>query len=364
MYLPYIAEDLPVKDLKLNKIITLVGKSNAALAHYNGLLHGMVNPRILLSPLTNQEAVLSSKIEGTQATLEEVLEHEAGREYDFEKETDIREIQNYRTALALASEELLDKPISLFLIRQIHGILMDSVRGESKSPGSFRKVQNWIGRKGSPIEEASFVPPDPNRLPDFLEQWEQYLSMDDIDPLVQAGIVHGQFELLHPFEDGNGRIGRLLIPLFLYSKKQLVSPTFYISGYLERHREEYYERLLALSTERDWSGWIVYFLKAVTSQAKENSDKASKILVLYEQMKDVFREVTHSQYSQKLLDAIFSRPIFRPQDVITLSEIQKATGMTMIRLLRQEGVLETLQESRGRRPAILAFRQLVQIADS
>jgi Fic family protein len=215
---PYIPEHLPLKNLDYARLFGIVGRANAALARYDGLLQGIVNPQVMLSPLTTQEAVLSSKIEGTQATLDEVLEHEAGIEVEQEKQKDIQEIVNYRTALTSARDYLADRPISLGLLREMHKILLDSVRGQDKSPGEFRKEQNWIGPYGVTFEQATFVPPSPFQLMNHLEQWETYLRGNDIDNLLQAGVVHAQFELIHPFKDGNGRIGRLLIPLFLYQK--------------------------------------------------------------------------------------------------------------------------------------------------
>ena len=197
---PYKPETLPIQNIDKNALFTAVGEANAALARYDGLLMGVVNPTVMLSPLTNQEAVLSSKIEGTQATIEEVLEHEAGQEYDEDKKEDIQEILNYRRALMLAKNSVVDRPIRLSLIRDMHSILMESVRGENKTPGQFRNDQNWIGAPGCTIEQATFVPPNPIQLVDHLEAWEIYLGIDDIDPIVQTAIVHAQFELLHPLK--------------------------------------------------------------------------------------------------------------------------------------------------------------------
>ena len=209
---PYVPHALPLAGLDLARLIRKIGPANAALARYDGLLQSVVNPGVMLSPLTNREAVLSSKIEGTQATVDEVLEYEAGMEFEGAKEQDIREIVNYRKALTLATDVLADRPLSLALIRSMHAVLMDSVRGEGKSPGQFRVNQNWLGSEGCEIDQATFVPPSPLQLLDHLEAFEHYLATDDVDPLVQVAVVHAQFELIHPFKDGNGRIGRLLIP--------------------------------------------------------------------------------------------------------------------------------------------------------
>jgi Fic family protein len=237
---PYVPDTLPLSDLDYRLLLPLVGQANAELARYDGLLQGIPNPAVMLSPLTTQEAVLSSRIEGTQATVDEVLEQEAGLLKEGEKFRDIQEISNYRQALFAARNYLKDYPIRLSFVRELHRILMDSVRGQDKTPGEFRRDQNWIGAYGCPIEQASFVPPNPMQLPDHLQAWERYLDSDDIDFLLQTAVVHAQFELLHPFKDGNGRIGRILIPLFLYQKRVLSQPMFYLSEYLESHRDEYY----------------------------------------------------------------------------------------------------------------------------
>lgn len=261
---PYTPAALPLAGLDYARLIGKIGPANAALARYDGLLQSVINPGVMLSPLTNREAVLSSKIEGTQATVDEVLEYEAGLNFEGEKAQDIQEIVNYRKTLVIASDYVQERPISLALVKQMHAVLMDSVRGANKAPGEFRRDQNWIGPAGCTIEQASFVPPSPLRLLDHLQAWEDYLASTDFDLLVQVAVVHAQFELIHPFKDGNGRIGRLLIPLFLYQKRALASPMFYLSDYLESHRDLYYARLQGISREGDWTGWIAFFLQAIT----------------------------------------------------------------------------------------------------
>lgn len=360
---PYVPDKLPLCCLDHGSLVGLVGKANADLARYDGLLEGIVNPAIMLSPLTTQEAVLSSKIEGTQATLDEVLEHEAGQEYDENKNQDIKEIINYRQALSFAKEQLADRRITLNFIRQMHRILLDSVRGQYKEPGEFRKDQNWIGSAGCTIEEATYVPPNPLQLLDHLEAWEKYLNGHEIDPLIQTAIVHAQFEIIHPFKDGNGRIGRLLIPLFLYSQHLLSSPMFYLSAYLEEHREEYYSRLQAITRDKDWGGWVVFFLKGISAQAQDNAKKVRAAMTLYEDMKIRIRDITHSQYSIQVLDAIFDRPIFQTSDFVRRTGITKQTAMPMLRLLRDAGILSTIREASGRRAATLAFPTLLNIAE-
>ncbi len=364
---PFEPGSLPPPGIDVVRLVRQVGEANAALARYDGLLQGMVNPAVMLSPLTNQEAVLSSRIEGTQATVEEVLEHEAGQAYAPEKEADIQEIVNYRRAMVLAADVLRERPLRLGLIKAVHKELMNSVRGQDKGtseePGEFRKTQNWIGPYGCTQETASFVPPSPLQLMDHLEAWQQYLATDDFDPLAQAAIVHAQFEILHPFKDGNGRIGRLLIPLFLTSKGRLSSPMFYLSAYLEAHRPEYYARLTAITREGDWTGWIAFFLQAITEQAISNIERVRAILRLYEDMKTRVRDITRSQHSAQIVDALFDRPIFRIGDFAQRAGIPKPTAHPLLRQLLEAGTLKQLREGSGRRPAILSFPELLNIAE-
>ncbi len=360
---PYQPDALPVTDLDYRRLLPLVGQANAALARYDGLLQGIPNPSVMLSPLTTQEAVLSSKIEGTQATVDEVLEQEAGLIKEGEKYKDIQEISNYRKALFAAREHLKDFSIRLNFVRELHRILLDSVRGQDKTPGEFRKEQNWIGQYGCTIEEASFVPPNPLLLIDFMQDLESYLNSDDVDFLLQTAVVHAQFELLHPFKDGNGRIGRILIPLFLYQKKVLSQPMFYLSEYLESHREDYYARLKAISAAGDWNGWIAFFLQAVIAQAIQNSERVKAIQALYEKMKNQIQSITHSQYTVHLLDAIFDRPIFGTTDFIERTKIHKQTAMGLLRQLKAEGILKGLRSGSGRRAAVLCFPELLNLAE-
>lgn len=359
----YVPATLPIQGLDAARLLSLIGPANAALARYDGQLQSIVNPAVLLSPLTNQEAVLSSKIEGTQATVDEVLGYEAGMEYDSEKVRDIQEIVNYRKALILGTELLAQRSLNLTMLREMHGLLMNSVRGADKTPGQFRSTQNWIGPPDSNIEQATFVPPSPLQLLDHLEAFERYLASDDVDPLVQVACVHAQFELIHPFNDGNGRIGRLLIPLFLYQKRALASPMFYLSEYLEAHREEYYARLRSISQQGDWTGWVEFFLKAIRIQAETNTARVQEIRALYEEMKQRIADLTQSHHAVKVLDTLFGRPIFESGDFINRSGIPKVTALRFLRVLREASVLVTLREQKGRRSGVYAFSELLNRAE-
>jgi len=364
---PYVPDALPLTDLDHRFLLPLVASATRELALYDGLLQGIPNPAVMLSHITAQEAVLSSKIEGTQATVDEVLEQEAGLIKKGEKYKDIQEISNYRKALFDAREYLQDYPIRLGFVRELHRILMDSVRGQDKAPGEFRTDQNFIGKPGSTIEQATFVPPSPLQLLDHLQAWEKYLDFDDIDKLIQTAIVHAQFELIHPFKDGNGRIGRILIPLFLYQKRALSQPMFYLSEYLESHRDEYYQRLKAISAENDWNGWIAFFLKGVMAQAEQNGRRVRQIMVLYSEMKRTIQETTHSQYTVHLLDAIFSRPIFRITDLArqlnSEFQIHEQTTFGLIRQLRNAHILTTMRPGKGSKATILCFTRLINMTE-
>lgn len=361
---PYIPQKLPIETLDYHRLLLLIGTANAELGRYDGLLRGTVNPELMLGPLTEQEAVLSSKIEGTQATVDEVLGFEAGIPAKTEREEfDFKEVINYRKALQLGRAELADcRPVTLHLIRALHKELLSGVRGEEKNPGEFRVDQNWIGPLGCTIDQAAFIPPSPLILVDRLEAWQEYLSSDDGDVLIQSALVHAQFELLHPFRDGNGRIGRMLIPLFLYQKERISQPMFYLSGYLEAHREEYYTRLRAISETNDWTGWAEFFLRAIMEQSRQNSQTVVRVMKLYDNMKEKIQSATKSQYTMKILDAIFRTPVFKASSFIETTGIVDATAQRLLRVLRDAGIITVLSRGAGRTPSVYRFDELLDVA--
>ena len=363
----YHTGKFPPKTLDWPRLIPLIGPANAGLARYDGLLSAMPDAHVLLSPLFIQEAVLSSKIEGTHVTIGEVLEIEAGGEsntFTQTKRNDAEEVLNYRKAIKACIAEMKHRPLSQYMLRAAHSLLMQGVRGKDKSPGSFRKDQNWIGPKGCSIKEASFIPVAPEHLQSAMDEWERYLgSNSEPDALIQLAILHVEFEALHPFNDGNGRIGRILIPLFLYQRKLLNSPDFYMSAYLEKHRDEYQERLRAVSSDDDWTGWCEFFLKGVSLQSAENERKARSILALYDRVKTHVADVTHSQHSIRAVDFIFQFPIFSAPDFSNNPDIPKATANRILSLLHKNGLLYAIREGKGRRPGIYVFRELINIAE-
>lgn len=368
---PYNPDVLPLSTIDWGRHVTLIGQANAALARYDGILLGMVNPQVLLSPLTTREAVLSSRIEGTQASLEEVLQYEADVG-DPEKDKalpdsphirDIHEIINYRKAMGTAVEKMAGRPFGINTIRELHRILLAGVRGRYKDPGEIRRIQNYIAPPGTPTEEATFIPPSPETIMDSLSNWEDYLYETEKDPLVQLAILKAQFELIHPFRDGNGRIGRMLVPIILYHKKILSQPMFYISSYLERNRDVYYERLLAISRDGDWDGWISFFLEALIRQSVENSNKARAILELHNSMKTRVAKITRSQYSIQTIDVLFSSPIINSRDFSIKSGIPERTSQRIIYRLEQDGILRLIREGKGRRSPAYLFQDLLDITE-
>lgn len=364
----YHVGKFPPKQIDWSRLVPLIGPANAALARYDGLLSAIPNAEILLSPLTMREAVLSSRIEGTQATIGEVLEYEAARgqsAIEPGKASEIQEVLNYRKAMREAVNALEKLPLCGRVIRDAHRTLLSGskVRGHDKARGEYRKIQNYIGRPGRPIEDARFVPIAPERVADAMSQLEKYMHSIVPDTLVQMAVIHGEFESLHPFLDGNGRVGRMLIPLFLFERELLHSPTFYVSEYLEQHRDEYYDRLLSISRDDDWTGWCEFFLSAVTEQAASNQQKAQQILDLYRTQKDLVVQTTRSQYSIAALDFLFDQPIFNSSDFIQKAGIPAPTGRRILRQLSEESMLRTLREARGQRSAIFVFTELLNIAE-
>ncbi|MDA3812991.1 MAG: Fic family protein [Candidatus Cloacimonetes bacterium] len=356
----------PPKQLNLEKLIPLIGPTNAAVARYDSLLSVIPNAAVLLSPLTTQEAVLSSRIEGTQATMGEVMEYEAEGDKNFseEKKVDIQEVLNYRKGMLHAMNAMGKLPLSQRVILQVHEILMDSVRGHSKSPGVYRKIPNWIGPAGCTLETASYVPISADKLTDAMSDFEKYIHLDRVpDRLIQLAVMHAEFESVHPFLDGNGRLGRMLVPLFLWEKELINQPMFYISSFLEANRDEYYDRLLAVSRDGSWTEWCEFFLKAVQTQAASNEAKARAILELYNNKKLQMAELTHSQYSIIALDWIFQRPIFKSSDFIHSVDIPNATAKRIIIVFRKNDLLKTLEEAAGSRSAVYAFSELLNIAE-
>ena len=358
---PFIPPLLPPR-INYESLIREIGEAHDAIGRLNGLFIGIPNPDLLITPLLTKEAVLSSRIEGTQATLEDVFKYEAEAKISEEsdREKDIREIINYRRAMHTAMEELKNRPISENLIKKIHYVLLNSVRGSSKDRGNLRRIQVYVGLPGSPIEQASYIPPPVNELPSLLSNWERYINSDkEKDPLVQIGVGHYQFEAIHPFMDGNGRIGRLLIPLFLYQRELLTYPSLYISEFFEEKRKMYYDLLNNVSKKGGWEDWLKFFLMALTLQATKTQATIYKIKVLYEKSK---REITqiNARYAINLLDMIFNTPIV--SFVSIKNRLEAKSPQTIYNLLDKFVKAGILKEIPGKkRNRIYVFQQLLEI---
>lgn len=359
---PFALPPLP-PNVDYGPLVLDVSRANRAIGELNGLLNRFHNPDLLTSPLMTKEAVLSSRIEGTQATLEDVLKYDAeGRASQADAmERDIVEIKNYRQAMGLAIEELKTKPaICESLIKDIHFTLLDSVRGANKDRGNLRRIQVYIGLPGTPIEEARYVPPLPVELPALLSNWENFINLEEgIEPLIQIGIAHYQFEAIHPFMDGNGRIGRLLIPLFLYERHVLSHPVLYVSEYFEENRRQYYDLLNAVSGKEDWHSWLRFFLEALTIQAQKASATISEIFTLYDRLKEQVAGFS-SLYAVPLLDVIFANPII---SYVTIKELLGPKSQTTIYVLlskfEEAGIL--VETSGKKRNRLYEFAELLRL---
>jgi Fic family protein len=262
-----------------------------------------------------------------------------------------------------AERLLAELPLSQRVIREMHRVLLDGVRGQNKAPGEYRRIPNWIGPSGCAIEQARFVPIGADKLPDAMSAWERYLHEEAPDRLIQLAILHAEFEALHPFLDGNGRLGRMLVPLFLWQKGLIRRPMFYLSAWLEAHRDEYYERLLAVSRDDDWTGWCGFFLEAVRTQAEENLRRTQAILELHGSLKLRLPEMTRSQYAVHALEWLFARPIFSASDFVQMAGIPAPTARRFLGVLKKHKIINELMESSGRRSAVLVFPALLNIAE-
>jgi Fic family protein len=293
-------------------LIKEIAVAHRELGKVNGsLLHPVINPDLLITPLLTKEAVLSSAIEGTVATVEDVFRYEAedAELQDREIRTDAQEIVNYRSALEEAMDQLEKRAIGENLLKRSHFLLLDSVRGARKNRGNFRRELVYIGSPRSKIEDASFIPARPERIPELLKNWEIYInSADEKDPLVQIAVAHYQFEAIHPFLDGNGRIGRLVIPVFLCDRDLLRFPVLYISEYFEQNRDEYINCLRAVDERQDWHRWVSFFLTALRTQALRTQLSILEIVNLYNSLREKIATMG-SAYAFPMLDLIFVRPV-------------------------------------------------------
>ncbi|MBU2524694.1 Fic family protein [Patescibacteria group bacterium] len=359
---PFIPPKLPIK-IDYTNLIGHITKAHRAIASLNSLLAHLPNPELLGRTMQTKEAVLSSKIEGTQATLNEVFEYEAegDKKDNSEKKKDIHEIINYRHALELGVKSLKTTPLAENLVKKLHSILLRSGRGQNKAPGDFRKTQVYIGKPGANIEDATFIPPAANKIIPLFGNLEKYLNSDEEkDLLVQIAIAHYQFEAIHPFLDGNGRVGRLIISLFLYKQKLLSHPFLYLSEFFEEHRENYYELLRMVSEKGDWQSWIKFFLTALATQAEATEKTGKGILDLHTEYKEKILDI-NSGYAMNLLDAIFINPVFGTASIRKDSKIKNTqTLFNLIDKFLEAGIIKDTTPNK-KRNKVYAFNELIKL---
>lgn len=330
----------PTIDYDADLVLTL-SRADAALSELSGLGRHLPNPHLLISPYVRREAVSSSRIEGTRTSLSELLLDEVedglGR---GDSDDDRREVRNYVSALEYGISRLSDRPLSLNLVRDMHRILLAGVRGGHGTPGEFRREQNWIGAPGSTPKTAEYVPPPPEYLMDVLTDWERFIHTHDLMPdLIQCAIMHEQFEAIHPFIDGNGRLGRLLITLFLIERQRLSQPLLYLSAYIESNREAYYNHLQRVRTHGDWTSWLKYFLHGVIVTARAGVQQAGELMDLRETYRERLRGPARAL---ALLDELFINPFTTVARAAEQLGTSKPTATQAINLLRDNGMLDEI----------------------
>lgn len=305
------------------------------------------NPHLLVRPFVRREAVLSSRIEGTQATLGELLAAEAGAAVD-RSPADLREVANYVVALEHGVTRLADLPLSLRLVRELHERLMRGVRGDAATPGEFRRSQNWIGGPGSTLANATYVPPPPDELMACLGAWELFLHDDSLPPLVHAALAHSQFEAIHPFLDGNGRVGRLLITFLLIAKGVLPSPLLYLSAFFEATRSEYYTRLLGVTERGEWEEWLRYFLVGVANQAGDALERIRRIDGLLMQWRSDLAGA-RSRLPERALEQFVENPFWTVGRLAGRLDVAFTTAQRAIERLEASGIVALASEARRNR---------------
>lgn len=348
-YWAFVPHPLPPNLAYTTDLIRTLSQADRTLGELAGLGRTLPNPHLLISPLMHREAVLSSRIEGTEADLSQLYAYAAGARP--KAGSDVHEVYNYVRALEYGLERVSSLPISLRLLRELHERLLDGVRGEHAFPGAFRHTQNWIGPPGCTLNEATYVPPPPSELMDALSALERYLHADDVHPpLVRLAFIHYQFEAIHPFVDGNGRIGRLLLSLLMVSWRLLPLPLLYLSAYFERHRQAYYDHLLQVSVQGAWEAWTRFFLLGVVSQATDTVQRIKQLQDLQREWRERLTDTRASALTIRLAEHLFVAPM------LTVSQAAEVLGISyqgarkvVQKLLRARIIEPTLPRSKRNR---------------
>lgn len=346
-----------------NEMWTLLSEADRALGRLDGATSNLPNPDLFVMMYVRKEAVLSSQIEGTQASLNDVLEQEA-RVLRESSPDDVGEVLNYVNSMNYGLARLAEFPLSLRLLKEIHERLMAGTRGHEKNPGEFRRSQNWIGSGGGNLQSAKFVPPAPDDMHVALGEWERFLYEPvEVPVLIRAGLLHAQFETIHPFLDGNGRVGRLLITFFLCEREVLVRPMLYLSHYFKANRTEYYDRLQAIRDHGDWENWLKFFLRGIAVVANEATDVARKILNLRESDRERIR-VTMGRATAdaiRLHENLFARPFINVSHAMVITGRGFAAANRMVGQLQELGILE--EQTGNQRNRVFLYREFLRLFD-
>jgi Fic family protein len=363
-YFAFIPAPLPPDVAWSNHLLSALSKADRSLVRLAEGGNAFPVPHVVTRPFIRKEAVLSSQIEGTRTNFQELLAFEAGQLSMFRDAEDAQEVQNYVQALDYGLERLETLPLSIRLIREIHAILMRGVRGEVMTPGELRRSQNWIGRPGATLEAARYVPPPADEMQDCLSDLEKFIHEDsDLPPLLRIGMIHYQFEAIHPFLDGNGRVGRLLITFLLVVWGLLLQPLLYLSNFIEINRQEYYDHLLAVSQKGEWEAWLLFFLEGVHTQAEDASRRIARLEKLRAQYQDHFAGERSRQTLETLVDYLIGSPITsitQAQEALNIGSYQmiqrniekleklgivrEVTGNKRNRVYQAVEILKTLEE--------------------
>ncbi|MEI2386369.1 Fic/DOC family N-terminal domain-containing protein [Breoghania sp. JC706] len=355
----------PPRELDFGKLVGPLARAQDAISRYDQMLLSLPNRELLLAPMRQNEAVISSRMEGTISTVDEVMIYEAENEGDGEGgagvvRDDVVEVALYSAVLRRAQRAVADgEPINEGLIRNAHRILLSFGRGASKSPGQYKVEQNYVGDDRR--KKIYFKPISPLHLQPAMHGLLDFIETSPQLHLFKVALAHVEFEALHPFNDGNGRIGRLLITLLLWKFGLIHKPYFYVSAYFEAHKEDYIELMRAVSRDDAWSDWVVFFLTAIAEQADANLRTASRITALYEEMKEPFREISGSKWHGVAQDFMFENPVFKNSQLTRRTEMPKHTAVRITKLLHEAGLLRELKPASGRRGALYMFEPLMEI---
>ncbi len=322
--------------------------ADRALGRLDGVTSVLPNPDLFVAMYVRHEAVLSSQIEGTQSSLDDVLQFEVDRHGEYP--SDIEEVVNYVAAMNYGLSRLNELPLSLRLLREIHAKLLSGVRGNERDPGEFRRTQNWIGPQGCTLATATFVPPPVHDMHNALDNFERFMHQTSSLPrLIHCGLLHAQFETIHPFLDGNGRVGRLLITFLLCQQEILHRPLLYLSYYLKMHRQDYYRHLDDIRSKGDWEGWLKFFLKGVHDVSREATETARKILNLREELRQTLGAKLGTG-ALGLIDHLFKQPVVSVRIIERVLDCSYATANKIVKEFEQAGILnETTGWQRNRR---------------